>query len=1253
MKKNFKILLTLTFWAICMVFSYSAYADSQPYIIYEENMEQESLYDVLKNIRAVAGKQEHYSLVVDKVIDSEPLNKVIAIDGKGEALALTAEVLPYAKGETVVVEFKFKKLEQKNLGWTPARIYGAGVYFQSALIHYDDAASFRWRESQNNPDDYGLNNIMANPTGERYVTLPNQWYRMEITFTNINDDIPSNRRYQFRVFEISPNGEETLRFTSANSMIFQWICNSVQLIEIQGSTGITYFDDIKVTTSNPDEVAIDRYRVVNDNAWLTQEITTAEDFKAITETLNLPTKGAFKSDIIWESSKPSVVNAQSGEVFRQSTDVVVALTAIIKKGSATPIVKEFEYCVKTADVSDEEAVELAASELFVPNSNTVTANFDLPSEGIYNTELFWSSADEDVVSIVDNRATVNRTSERCEATISALVKRGEAEKTVDFKITVLESGYEQALCDYYQNFAGTEIPEELSIITTNKTTENGTVEIDNSLKVTKTTKSSTPPNRVSALAVFENALSGQEIVDLSFSTNAETATSLTVIKSSVGNAVVFGVKDGNLFAKMGTPAKEYVLASHEPGKIHNVQMRMNSHDKTAAIYIDGQKKTDDVNVGSYSNISSVGVELFSQCSVTVKEIKVYADFDASVKTASENLKIEGVNLNRLTQCFDVPVEGADGVEILWESSDESVLEFNGGKAIVKRPSHEGNNTVVKISATVSKQLASRIVWFDAVVLRELSPEEKCTADIDALIIPDSMSLNTITSVNLPENGANGSVFNFESSNEALLTSSGTLVKMGYMPNRTENVILTVTAECEGVSVRREFNIFVSSNNFAHNTFASASTSVVGFSPVAAIDQNEESCWMAESDENTPWLKLDLYTEKEFNQLRLKAPNNSTSLAKIEYSSNGIEWNELLMIKNPSDEYTLFEFDAVCARYLRFSVVEKGLEQAGLSEIQLFFKEGVNGNSSGIINKLDIENKTNITESFTLPESVEGYEINWESSDSEIIRIKDFKGVVTRPSATTSVVLTARISVDNLIYSKNITVTVKGNKPGGSSGNSSGGGGGGKSKSPINTVGSVGAQVPVLPPQSTSALQNGTIRYSDVADNFWAKEYIDYLTKEKITNGKGNSMFAPDDFITREEFVKLILCAFKISTISEYTGVFEDVVKGSWYEAYAETAKAMGIVDGISETVFGTGRYITREDMAVIIMRMLKKQGKIQSSDSQAVYNDSENISSYATESVATLSAAGIINGYENNTFAPKDNLTRAQAAKVIYCMLKM
>ena len=90
----------------------------------------------------------------------------------------------------------------------------------------------------------------------------------------------------------------------------------------------------------------------------------------------------------------------------------------------------------------------------------------------------------------------------------------------------------------------------------------------------------------------------------------------------------------------------------------------------------------------------------------------------------------------------------------------------------------------------------------------------------------------------------------------------------------------------------------------------------------------------------------------------------------------------------------------------------------------------------------------------------------------------------------------------------------------------------------------------------------------------------------------------------------------------------------------------GIIKGIGENEFGAGLAITREDIAVIIYNTLTACGK-NSVRTDELFVDDARISEYAQNAVYNLKNLKIINGYEDNSFAPQNFATRAEAAKAI------
>ena len=96
-----------------------------------------------------------------------------------------------------------------------------------------------------------------------------------------------------------------------------------------------------------------------------------------------------------------------------------------------------------------------------------------------------------------------------------------------------------------------------------------------------------------------------------------------------------------------------------------------------------------------------------------------------------------------------------------------------------------------------------------------------------------------------------------------------------------------------------------------------------------------------------------------------------------------------------------------------------------------------------------------------------------------------------------------------------------------------------------------------------------------------------------------------------------------------------------------------MVSGYDDGSFGVGKTITREDMAVLAYRILEHTGmSLDSVNEKIVFDDENEISAYALESVGAMQEAGIINGTGDNMFSPKGGATRAMAAKIIYELLQ-
>jgi len=216
---------------------------------------------------------------------------------------------------------------------------------------------------------------------------------------------------------------------------------------------------------------------------------------------------------------------------------------------------------------------------------------------------------------------------------------------------------------------------------------------------------------------------------------------------------------------------------------------------------------------------------------------------------------------------------------------------------------------------------------------------------------------------------------------------------------------------------------------------------------------------------------------------------------------------------------------------------------------------------------------------------------------------------------------------------------------GSSGGGGGRGGGYAITTPSAGQNMTGTKTENKEPEIT--VSEATVKvFKDVSEGFWGAEAIKALAEKDILTGDGG-YFRPDDNITREEFVTVAVKAFKIYN-GDAVCNFDDVADNSWYYSYVASGFENGIINGVSEASFGTGLNITRQDVAVILARLLGENDK-----GEPDFNDNSEISDYAKSGVALMQNKGIIQGRGNGEFAPKNNCTRAEAAAMIYKILKM
>lgn len=166
---------------------------------------------------------------------------------------------------------------------------------------------------------------------------------------------------------------------------------------------------------------------------------------------------------------------------------------------------------------------------------------------------------------------------------------------------------------------------------------------------------------------------------------------------------------------------------------------------------------------------------------------------------------------------------------------------------------------------------------------------------------------------------------------------------------------------------------------------------------------------------------------------------------------------------------------------------------------------------------------------------------------------------------------------------------------------------------------------------------------------WAEAQIRLMLNEGILNGTGNNSFEPDKTVTRAEFAVIVAGALNLENTAE--NIYTDLPEDKWFTDAALKCCAASVMVGDSG-MFRPNDAVTREEMAVILSKACSYIGIGSEEKTNTVFTDMEDISEWAKIHVERMIDAGIISGYDDGSFRPHENTTRAHAVTVMSKLLE-
>ncbi|WP_219993581.1 S-layer homology domain-containing protein [Paenibacillus pabuli] len=189
--------------------------------------------------------------------------------------------------------------------------------------------------------------------------------------------------------------------------------------------------------------------------------------------------------------------------------------------------------------------------------------------------------------------------------------------------------------------------------------------------------------------------------------------------------------------------------------------------------------------------------------------------------------------------------------------------------------------------------------------------------------------------------------------------------------------------------------------------------------------------------------------------------------------------------------------------------------------------------------------------------------------------------------------------------------------------------------------------------SVYVVAQNTVSFADVQQH-WSKSDVDLAAAKGLVEGVGGGLYDPNKAVTRAEFTAMLVRALGRGASDKDMVPYNDVKSGMWYSGEVSTAKELGLLTFVKGSSFTPNQPLTREEMASMLAAVgrLEQLPISKKSVSLNGFKDIGNADTAYLEDVHLMIKLHIMTGTGANTFDPKGETTRAQAAVVFIRMLR-
>lgn len=598
----------------------------------------------------------------------------------------------------------------------------------------------------------------------------------------------------------------------------------------------------------------------------------------------------------------------------------------------------------------------------------------------------------------------------------------------------------------------------------------------------------------------------------------------------------------------------------------------------------------------------------------------YTDAYAA-KAAAENIEFGDLTYDEMSQLrFDLslPSSGIYESSITWSVTPPDAINLATGQL-----NRTSSDTSITLTATAEVNGQTYSKNFEAVIRKTESDSEYLQYVLSCISLDNNILTSSVTlpGKELLDNGRVDSI-EWLSSEEYEAKPEGFNLVVTRPESADLPVTLTVRVGYNGAFDEKDITVYIV-RSATRNVLRNRQVVHGDASASNAVDENINTYWQISKKE----IVYNLNSKRVISGITLVPYQSSIASLKVYMSDDNISYTEVYNGGSFSAEnlnYISFT-PAAFGKYIKFVFSD---DAVGIRFLGAY--TNADSTSDDVFAGVSVP-ETSGTD-FSLPVSIGGSSVLWTSSSSAIV-INGGTAEVTKQSSAINVTLTAKVTIDGVEHTKNFVVYVPASQSSSSPGIPSG-------PSSVITGPSAGTQSS----SGTTSLPAPISKFDDLNQAYWAVEYINYLADKGIINGKSERVFAPNDYITREELAKILVLTFNVAA-GENVYSFADVDALAWYAQYVNVLTSAGHINGVGNNMFGTGYNITRQDAFKMLASVIGAKADL--TGLSTGFGDDADIAPYAREAILALKSDGVINGDNLGNINPKSPITRAEAAKII------